>query len=1364
MPLRCVQVFGNLTNSFLKFTHIKNTVLDEALVAAARAQLHAETRDSLLYLVYLGLATLVTTYAYMSAWVFSGDVITRRIRQAYFAAVLRQDMAFFDQVGAGEVTSRLEADVQLIQEGISDKIPTSFMLISTFVAGLVVAFVRCWKLTLALTAIVPLVIVTGGIMNNIVSKIQADELESVTQAANVAQEALASVRTAKAFGIENCLVRIYNHLNVRSAKLGFVRANVAAVGMGVFFFLIYSAYALAFYFGSKLVADGEIHAGSVMSVVFSILVGTFSIAMLAPNLQALGYAVSAAAKVFETIDRIPSIDSSSEQGLAPIQPRKSPTSFAGAEVALRNVSFCYPSRPDVKILERCSIHFAAGSTTALVGPSGSGKSTIVSFLERFYDPNEGEVLIDGVPVASMNLQHLRSQIGLVSQEPTLFATSVRQNIEYGLTHSRFDDADVGVRKRLVEEAAIKANAHDFIRRLPQGYDTLVGDRGMLLSGGQKQRIAIARAIVKDPPILLLDEATSALDAQSEAAVQKALDGAARGRTTIHIAHRLSTIRNSDKIIVMANGGKGVVEEGKHSELISRNGIYAGMVRAQELSSKKEAAVEPLTLADESQTPYEDGAGQMRADAVESKRGEHGFRSSLDIAGTLRRLSVDALSVRQRFRSSLDTLGNVNEHTNHPRNQHRYQFDRNLVNLQDTSVQEQLSKEGSESTAIHSPQDVNDEEETKDRSTLYVLFRLAMFNRERLWSLYIPGLLGAAAFGAVYPCFAILLGRTLNSFSACNQSVGSKCPQPANAHMRSEADRNALWFFVVALLATVAMASQTLCLIRNSVTLMAKLRRASLHTMLHSDTAFFDQEAHSSGALSSSLAANASRINGLLGITMGSIVQSVSTLVCGVVIAFIFGWKLSLVVVACIPLTLSAGLVRLKLVVLKDAKLKVAHRKSAQRACEAVAAIRTVASLTLEKTCLANYHNDLETPTRMARRTAVYGNILFAFTQSISFWVTALAFWMGSRLLARGEYTSEQFFTIFTAVVFGSLQAGNVFNFTPDISSARQAANESIRLLDTTPKLEFPVPYEPCSATDSITPDRKSSKVSEKGSLDGQQDEKRGADTVQACRKPGSVVFEGVHFHYPTRPHVPVLRGMSLEIQGGTSCAFVGSSGCGKSTMIQLLERFYAPTRGRILVDGRDVASTNPRDLRRDIALVSQEPMLFEGTIAFNIACGLAEDGTSTTLLDGPRSDEIWAKIRDAAAQANVLSFIDSLPDGFETNVGRAGTQLSGGQKQRIALARALIRNPKILLLDEATSALDAESERVVQAALDKAAAAKGRTTIAIAHRLASVVRADKIFYLRDGVVAESGTHEELLARSGDYAELVAMQSLDEKRD
>ncbi|KAE8260080.1 hypothetical protein A4X13_0g583 [Tilletia indica] len=1232
-PLMTI-VFGNLTTSFLNYQ--ASLIQGPEAIEAARAELQGKVNEDALLLVYIGLAMFAATYIYMATWVYSGEEITRRIREKYLAAILRQEIAYFDTLGAGEVTTRISSDIQLIQEGISDKIPMSVMFLATFVTGFVVAYVRSWKLALSMTSIIPCVMISGSVMNVFIAKLQQLELDHVAHGATLAEEAFGTVRTAKAFGIETRLVELYDEDNKRSTKTGFRKAIISGIGLGIFFFIIYSGYALAFYFGSKLIADGEIASGVVMNVIFSIFIGAFSMALLAPNMQALSYALGAGGKIFETIDREPMIDSSSNEGLQP--------QYCEGTLHLHRVDFSYPARRDVQVLSDFSLHIPKGKVTALVGASGSGKSTIVQLVERFYDPDAGAVLMDGVDVRNLNLRWMRTQIGLVSQEPTLFSTSIRENIEHGLTNSQYAGLPDDQRYDLVVQAAKMANAHEFIQQLPEGYDTMVGDRAILLSGGQKQRIAIARAIVKNPRILLLDEATSALDTASEGVVTEALEKASKGRTTITIAHRLSTIKNADKIVVMGKGR--IIEQGTHDSLLANpDSAYSSLVSAQKIQANTET-----------QLIYDDEDEVFIAAAKERVR-----RNSMTSRASSR-LSLSSLILRKRR-----------------------------------------------------------EEEEEDESTEkrpgvgYLFYRLVKINREYLWTLYIPGIVCAFACGAVYPAFAILFGRALENFSKCSQPVGTNCPQPFRDSMRHEADLNALWFFLISIVATLAVAIQTHNLMAASSILSERLRKMLYQAYLRADVAFFDDESHSSGALTNNLADFAQKIQGLVGVTLGTIIQSFATLIVGFIIALAYGWKLSLVVIACTPLTLSAGFVRLQLVVLKDVKIKKAHEGAAQRACEAANSIRTVASLTREDQCLAIYKEELKEPGRVIRNTAFVSNVLYSISQALAFPVIALAFWYGSKLMMRGEYSSGSFFTILTSVVFGSIQAGNVFNFVPDMSNARAATEASLKMIDNVPDID----------SDAM-----------------------GGINLDDCQ--GHIKFENVHFRYPTRTYQKVLRGLSLEIRPGSFNAIVGASGCGKSTMIQLIERFYDPIAGSVEIDGHNVTDLNLSSIRKHMALVSQEPTLYHGSIGFNIRLG-ALDPDSVTL----------NQIRQACAQSNILDFIESLPDGFDTEVGgRSTSQLSGGQKQRIAIARALIRNPKILLLDEATSALDSTSERVVQDALDKAA--RGRTTIAIAHRLSSISKADRIFVLKDGVVAESGTHSALMRLGGIYAQLVSLQTLQDE--
>ncbi|KAG7088358.1 hypothetical protein E1B28_012362 [Marasmius oreades] len=1225
-------LFGELVKAFVDFQSTLEAINTGSQPSSALSPVASNFRHDAamlaMWLVVIGCGMFLATYIYMYTWSYTGEINAKRVRERYLQAVLRQDIAFFDNVGAGEVTTRIQTDTHLVQQGISEKVALVVNFLAAFVTGFILAYIRNWRLALAMSSILPCIAIAGGIMNKFVSKYMQDSLKHVADGGSLAEEVISTIRTAQAFGNQKVLSAIYDK-HISFANLVDVKAAVVhGVGLSVFFFVIYASYALAFSFGMTLVLSGHADIGQVINVFMAILIGSFSLAMLAPEMQAITHGRGAAAKLYATIDRIPDIDSANPDGLKP--------SSVSGEISLEHIKFAYPSRPDVTVVKDLSLTFRAGKTAALVGASGSGKSTVIALVERFYDPLEGAVKLDGNDLKSLNIKWLRSQIGLVSQEPTLFATTIRDNVAHGLINTPHEYASPEEKFKLIKEACVKANADSFISKLPEGYDTMVGERGFLLSGGQKQRIAIARAIVSDPKILLLDEATSALDTQSEGIVQDALDKAAAGRTTITIAHRLSTIKDADVIYVMGDGL--VLEQGTHNELLSdENGSYAKLVASQKLRE----ATENVEVAG-NETPIE------------------GIKKETDL---------------EQFAKEEVPLGRKN--TN-----------RSLAS-------EILERKKNENAGEHQ----------EHYNFFYLFKRMGIINKTE-WKRYVYGTIAAILTGLVFPAFGIVYGKAINTFASQDRQV-----------LRHEGDRNALWFFIIAIVSTVMIGIQNYMFAAAAATLSSKLRSLSFKAILRQDIVFFDQDDHSTGGLTTDLSDHPQKVNGLAGITLGAIVQSLSTLIVGIIVGIIFAWKIGLVGLACTPFLVCTGYIRLRVVVLKDQANKKAHASSAQLACEAAGSIRTVASLTREEDCLRMYSTSLEEPLKTSNRSALWSNALYALSQATVFFVIGLVFWYGSRLVSTLEYSTFSFFVSLMSTTFGAIQAGNVFAFVPDVSSAKGSGTAILKLLDSMPEIDA---------------------------------ESTEGKPVDPTKSQGRIRFENVHFRYPTRPGVRVLRDLSLQVEPGTYIALVGQSGCGKSTVIQMIERFYDPLAGNIYLDDQPINELNVTDYRKAIALVSQEPTLYAGTIRFNILLGAIKPENEVT------QEELEAACRDA----NILEFIQGLPNGFDTEVGGKGSQLSGGQKQRIAIARALLRNPKVLLLDEATSALDSNSEKVVQAALDQAA--KGRTTIAIAHRLSTIQNADRIYFIKEGRVSEAGTHDQLLNRRGDYYEFVQLQALSKK--
>ncbi|XP_077998882.1 ATP-dependent translocase ABCB1-like isoform X2 [Glandiceps talaboti] len=612
-----------------------------------------------------------------------------------------------------------------------------------------------------------------------------------------------------------------------------------------------------------------------------------------------------------------------------------------------------------------------------------------------------------------------------------------------------------------------------------------------------------------------------------------------------------------------------------------------------------------------------------------------------------------------------------------------------------SLQRQKSVRRQSSTKRQ--QSVKSEEKPEEEDvTPPKYFRILKLNGPE-WPYIAIGIFWACIAGLVFPTWALLFSNIVKIFTYPPEK------------MKQEAVFWSLMFLALGGVVGVANLFFSWMFGVSGERLTMRMRSQAFSSMLRQDIGWHDDPKHNTGALTTRLATDASNVKNATGVRIGMILQSMFSMIAALVIAFVYGWKLALGILLCVPLVALTGFMNVKAVHGQQIKDKDLIENAGKTASEAIENMRTVASLTREPTFYQTYSRHLRKPyIRSLWNAQLYG-LTYGFSQGIMFVLYGAAFRFGAYLVSTGDMEMENVYKVFFAISFAGMAIGQSASFLPDYSKAKHSAGLMFKLFDTVPPIDN-------YSTVGLQPDYIN----------------------------GEVSYRDVFFNYLTRPDVKVLKGVSLVVKPGQTIALVGASGCGKSTIVSMIERFYDPYDGQIMLDDKDIRSLNLHWLRAQMGIVSQEPILFNCTIAENISYGLEDVVTQH-------------QIEDAARSANIHDFIINLPKGYETLVGEKGTQLSGGQKQRVAIARALIRNPTVLLLDEATSALDTESEQVVQRALDNAM--EGRSCIVIAHRLSTVQNADQILVIEDGRVVEQGTHQQLLAMKGAYSTLVSGQRL-----
>ncbi|MBA0781481.1 hypothetical protein Gotri_002405 [Gossypium trilobum] len=1257
-----------------------------------------------LTIVYIAAGVFAAGWIEVSCWILTGERQTAVIRSRYVQVLLNQDMSFFDTYGNnGDIVSQVLSDVLLIQSALSEKVGNYIHNMATFFGGLIIGFVNCWQIALITLATGPFIVAAGGISNIFLHRLAENIQDAYAEAASIAEQAVSYVRTLYAFTNETLAKYSYATSLQATLRYGILISLVQGLGLGFTYGLAICSCALQLWVGRFLVTNHKAHGGEIIAALFAVILSGLGLNQAATNFYSFDQGRIAAFRLFEMISRSSSGLNQEGNILASIQ----------GNIEFRNVYFSYLSRPEIPILSGFYLTVPAKKAVALVGRNGSGKSSIIPLMERFYDPTLGEVLLDGENIKNLKLEWLRSQIGLVTQEPALLSLSIKDNIAYG-RDATFDQ---------IEEAAKIARAHTFISSLERGYETQVGRAGLALTEEQKIKLSIARAVLLNPTVLLLDEVTGGLDFEAERTVQEALDLLMLGRSTIIIARQLCLIRNVDYIAVMEDGQ--LVEMGTHDELLALDGLYAELLRCEEAAklprrmrvrNYKETSTFQIEKDSSSVHSFQESSSPKFVKSPSLQRVHGIFRPQDGAFNSQESPKAHSPPPEKMLENGLSVDAGDKE----PSIRRQDSFERRLPELPKLDVQSAQQQKSNDSDPespvspllTSDPKNERSHSQTFSRPLSYSddipmevkeakdvhhgeapsFWRLAQLSFAE-WLYAVLGSIGAAIFGSFNPLLAYAIALIVTAYYRRQE----------HHHLQDEVDR---WCLIIACMGIVTVVANFLQHFYFGIMgekMTERVRRMMFSAMLRNEIGWFDNEENSPDNLSMRLANDATFVRAAFSNRLSIFIQDSAAVIVAILIGMLLHWRLALVAFATLPvLAVSAFAQKLWLAGFSKG-IQEMHRKASLVLEDAVRNIYTVVAFCAGNKVMDLYRLQLK---KILKQSFFHGMAIgfaFGFSQFLLFACNALLLWYTAHSVKKRYIdlpTALKEYMVFSFATFALVEP---FGLAPYILKRRKSLTSVFEIIDRVPKIE---------------PDENS-----------------------ALKPPnvyGSIELKNVDFCYPTRPEMLVLSNFSLKVNGGQTVAIVGVSRSGKSTIISLIERFYDPVAGQILLDGRDLKLYNLRWLRNHLGLVQQEPIIFSTTIRENIIYA--------------RHNASESEMKEAARIANAHHFISSLPHGYDTHVGMRGVDLTPGQKQRIAIARVVLKNAPILLLDEASSSIESESSRVVQEALDTLIMGN-KTTILIAHRAAMMKHVDNIVVLNGGRIVEEGTHDSLLAKNGLYVRL-----------
>ena len=1200
-----ILLFGEIIDDFgdLKFSYNAIPQHDITYIPV-KSLITNEFKDiinkMILRFLYIGIAMLFAGFFNNTLWSYVGQRQIQHLKEKYFKLILTQEQGWFDSNNAFEFSTKVQAQLEQIELGMGDKFGLLLQMVSQLFSGLTVAFISSWKLTLVMLSFAPLLAIMLGCLFASLKSTITLSIKTYEIAGGIAEELLYNIKTVASFANFEYEKQRFNFYIDKCLNVDIKRAFKFGMGFGVLMMFLNFTFVIALLYGRTLVANGlndpnGLKAGKVLTVIFSTIMAIMSLGAVSPNLKIIQETTVAASDYFTLLERIPQIN------LLNSIYRPSRDDVQG-RIEFKNISFTYPSDINQRqILDGLNLVFEPGKKIALVGESGCGKSTIVNIIERLYEPNRGEVLIDGIDIKEYEINYLRTLIGYVQQEPVLFNKSIKENVIFGRDELL---QQLGNAEQLIDEACDDAYAKEFIDLLPGKYEYVVGIKGSKLSGGQKQRIAIARAILCKPKILILDEATSSLDNKSEKEVQYALDHICQKNvTTIIIAHRLSTIKNADLIYAIKDGK--VIEQGTHKELLEMNGYYAKLV-----------------------------SSQVTIDELESK--EDNLPTMFNKKTSIRKLS-------------------------------------HMLSEQNSEILAEVIDPETQIKNISKPQT------QVRRSELFYLLK------DHTCTLIFAGI-SALITGAAIPFQGFIMANSINGLQ---QTDADK--------IRSSGFFWSMMFLIFAVVNGLFLFIKIWKFIEIGVIITSSIRKQILDKYLKLHISYYDINENTPGALLTKLSIDTTQLNSLVLSVVGDLVSVIGIAVCGFTMGMYYSWRLCLIAFCFIPITVCSSIFINK--TMKRDEYKKINIEAGSILSECVVNTKTIYSFNFQKPAVDMYLNIIKQNQSHFTRDSIIKGISMGLGMFAVYACNATVFHFAWNYIEKGLLNVENMNITMNCVMTLTSGISQNINGLTDYSKAAKSFNSVYSTLDTECLID----------------------TSEEGNKD--------KTTAQGFT--GKIEFKNVSFAYPTKPDQMILKNISFVIEAGQKAALVGYSGCGKSTIIQLIERFYDISEGEILLDGVNIKDYNLLDLRKKIGLVSQEPVLFKRSVYENIRYG--------------RLDATKEEVFNAAKKACIEKFFN------KKEMGTKEDPVSGGEKQRLAIARAFLKNPVLLLLDEATSSLDKENEIAVQKSIDELQ--QGRTCITVAHRLSTIENSDVIFVLEAGQIVEKGTHSELMELGGKYAML-----------